>query len=607
MDNKYEWDLEHLLNNRSVDDLFDEYKKAYHQLIDLYQNFLENISSFKAFLKQQDVCLLISNRLTNYINNKQNIDLINPQYNKYAQKLAFEQHKIAEHFNGYDAKILANKELIQSFLDSDSELKVYQLSFDSIWRYEPYTLNQEQEALLHKAERHNNGFEDIFYVLLSSDMKYDDVFNSKGKRIKLNNDTDIYKYMRSKDRILRKNVYEASHKALYNLRNTFTKTLFYQYTMNNSYATARNFQDYISSTAFADEIDVSVIEFIYEQTKLFKPYILKYVKQRDRYLKFKFKLDKVHNYDRSLDLTTNKVHFSIEQAQTIVKEALACMGERYMQVVNRALNEQWISWLPTPNKQTGAYSISATKGLEKIYIFMNYDYTYNGVLTIAHELGHSVHTYYANLNQPIYNEYSIFYAEIASMANEVLVNYHLLSQYENDDQNRLMILDEMISGFINTSTRQVAFSNFEWIANQWVNKGEEFSWEKVRNTYLEMLSQYSGYKYDRNKISKHDEDVALTIISVPHFYTSSFYVYKYAIGQIGGLIAASNIFNKKPNALDNIFKFFASGGCLNSLDTIRLLGFDLLDKAVWSQARLVFKDWVDQFIKLTNKLMSKKK
>lgn len=122
-----------------------------------------------------------------------------------------------------------------------------------------------------------------------------------------------------------------------------------------------------------------------------------------------------------------------------------------------------------------------------------------------------------------------------------------------------------------------------------------------------MLSQYSGYKYDQDKISKHDEDVALTIISVPHFYTSSFYVYKYAIGQIGGLIAASNIFNKKPNALDNIFKFFASGGCLNSLDTIRLLGFDLLDKAVWSQARLVFKDWVDQFIKLTNKLMSKKK
>ncbi|AJQ45097.1 oligoendopeptidase F [Ureaplasma diversum] len=603
MDNKYEWDLEHLLNNKSVDDLFEEYKQAYDKLISLYANFLDDVNSFKAFLVQQDQCILISNRLVNYVNNKQNIDLINPEYNKYAQKLAFEQHQIEQHFNGYDVKILANRDLIQSYLDKDPEIKPYQLSFDALWRYAPYTLNQEQEALLHKAERHNAGFEDIFDVLLSSDMKYDDVLDANNKVIKLNNDTDIYKHMRSKDRVLRKNVYTSSHKALYNLRNTFTRTLFYQYTMNNSVAVARNFKDYISSAAFADEVEVSLIQFIYEQTKLFKPYIIKFAKQRDKYLKYKFNLDKVYNYDRSLDLVAKKVHFSIEQAQSIVKDALACMGEQYLSVINKALNEHWVSWLPTNNKQTGAYSISGTKGFDKIYIFMNYDYTYNGVLTIAHELGHSVHTYYANLNQPIYNEYSIFYAEIASMANEVLVNYHLLDKYQKDDQKRLMILDEMISGFINTSTRQVAFSNFEWIANDWVNKGEEFSWEKVRNTYLEMLNQYSGYKYNPNKITKTDEDVALTIISVPHFYTSSFYVYKYAIGQIGGLIAASNIFNKQPNALDNMFKFFASGGSLNSLETIKLLGFDLLDKSVWNQAVDVFANWVNQFIKLTNKLM----
>jgi len=117
--------------------------------------------------------------------------------------------------------------------------------------------------------------------------------------------------------------------------------------------------------------------------------------------------------------------------------------------------------MPNNNKISGAYSISNTKGLDKIFILMNYDETYNSILTLVHELGHSVHTYFANQSQEVYNEYETFYAEIASITNEILMNYHLLKKYENDDLMRLYILDEMISGFIATTTRQAIFSNFE--------------------------------------------------------------------------------------------------------------------------------------------------
>jgi oligoendopeptidase F len=255
--------------------------------------------------------------------------------------------------------------------------------------------------------------------------------------------------------------------------------------------------------------------------------------------------------------------------------------------------------LPKQNKQTGAYSIGGTRGLRKYYVSMNFDKTIRSISTVAHELGHSMHSLYTNKHQTIYTSTSIFYAEIASIVNEALLSYYFLDHYKNDKELCKLILDELIRGFFATTSRQIVFSNFEYEANKLVNESKPFTKEVIKDLYLEMIDKYQGINaIEKSKISKQPYSYGYsTIFRISHFYAGNFYVYKYAIGQIVALLIADKIYHGDKKTINKYFEFLSSGDSKSPIDTIKILGIDLYDKKNYQ----LVKQIIDKLINQLNK------
>ena len=289
---------------------------------------------------------------------------------------------------------------------------------------------------------------------------------------------------------------------------------------------------------------------------------------------------------------------TIEDTKKIVLEALKPLGEEYLSHIRTAFNERWISWLPKENKLTGAYSIGGIKGLDKFYILMNFDGTMNSVETITHELGHSMNSYYSSKAQEVYVDTCIFYAEIASIATETLLILYLLNKYKKDQKMVNFYLKRLFDNFFASTTRQIEFSNFEYEANKMINNMEPFTADTAKKLYLSMLQKYEKLsKQKAVKFAKKEpyKFYLSTILRIPHFYAGNFYVYKYAIGQICGLIVAYKIYNGDKDMLNNFIKFLSSGCSLSPLDTIKLLGIDLNDKKPYQQVKEIALNLLKKF------------
>jgi oligoendopeptidase F len=251
------------------------------------------------------------------------------------------------------------------------------------------------------------------------------------------------------------------------------------------------------------------------------------------------------------------------------------------------MNEHWVSYLPKENKREGAYSIGGTAGLKKYYVLMNWNKNIDSIFTLSHELGHSLNSYYTNKKQKIYTHNKIFYAEIASVANEVLTSVYLLEKYKNDKQMKLLILDNLIKDFFATTTRQIIFSNWEYEANKWVNSGEEFSVNKSLELYSKIKEKYTSIKSKKNDENTKKSDSI--ILRIPHFYHGNFYVYKYAIGQLVAFYVVNKILNNKKDFINQYINFLSSGNSKSPLETIKLLGFEFNDKCINESIQLLKK------------------
>lgn len=600
MENKYLWDLDDILENKSLDELYQEWKSQMKLLMDIYPTIFDSENNFINWLNQNEIYETLSNRLYNYISNNQNEDLSSPVWNSWMQKLSNDGIEFSKLMSNYSNLVIKNENKIKDYL-KNSMISEYKREFDLIFKEKPHLLSDEQEKMLAQLSRYNGGFEDIYSSLTDNDLKFEDAINSNGEKVEIKTQSDIFKNLKSMDRKLRETSWMSFHKAFYNFRNTLTKTLYYNYLMLNTNAKIRNFDDYIHSVCFSDEVNKEFIQNIYNNIKIYSESIHEYQKIRSEYLKQILNIDKVMPWDSSVDLYQDKNEaYSLDNIIEETKKSLAILGDEYVSLLNKAFDERWVSFLPNPNKQTGAYSIGGIKGLRKYYVSMNFDNTINSLYTLVHELGHSINSYYINQAQKIYAGNSIFYAEIASITNEMLLSHYLLKQNENNIDKKIMILDELISGFIATTSRQVIFSNFEWIANEWVNNGSDFVYENIESTYLKLMVEYLGIK----EVDKYQTlpylYTLITPLRISHFYIGNFYVYKYAIGQIAAMIVADRIKNNDINMKQKYFQFLSSGNSLNPIDTIKILGIDFSDKNIWIEVKRIFDSWLSEFKNLIN-------
>lgn len=598
---KHQWDLDALLRNKSFDDLYAEWRKITQVIIDMYENIFDSLTDFKKWLLNNNEFEMLSNRISNYIYNNANIDVTNPKWIGLLQKLRNDSNELIVKTSDYENRILANVDKIKTYL-KDPDLKEYERRFNMYFRMQPHILSEIEEKLMSELSRADGGVEEVYSTIINSDIKYEPAIDKHGDKHEINTMSDAFVMMKSRDATLRMNTWINFNQAFYNFRNSLTQALFYNFLEFNTVTKIRKHKDYVNACCFNDEVDEKLILHIYSQVKNYKDIQQKYSVHRDKLLKNLLNVKTVEVWDRMVDLCHSDVTFSIEQAQDIVLEALKPMGKHYLEIVQKAFDEQWISWLPQENKLTGAYSIGGTKGLDKFYILMNYDNTLNSVSTLIHEIGHSLNSYFFN-NQKIYCSTSIFTAEVASITNEMLLNYCLLEKYKNDDEMRIVVLDELISGFFATTSRQIIFSDFEYTINRKINANEPVTYEVVEDTYKHLVNKYI---YVEN-IKKYDtfpyKYNLATPLRISHFYAGNFYVYKYSIGQVVATIIANRIINKQPQTIEKYMEFLKSGTSRSPMDTIKLLDIDLYDQKPWQEAQEIIDKFIDEFcaIKTLNK------
>ncbi|MGL4951686.1 MAG: oligoendopeptidase F [Mycoplasma sp.] len=594
MSNNYEWDLESILHGKSIDDLYQEWSNNIKIQIEKYPYIFENYDNFESWILENEKLVILSNRISNYISNNRNVDLINPEWIGWSQKLCNEMNNFSTIVADYENKIIENEDKVRDFL-KNPKISEYQRNYDSVFRYAPHLLSPIEEQLLAKLSKADGGVESIFDTLTTSDIKYKDAVDASGKKHKIKTMSDVFVLLKSKDRTLRESAWLNFNKAFYGLRNTLTQSLYYNFLELNTSSEIRNHEDYVDSCCFSDEISKDLIPHIYKQVESYKPINEKYSIHRNKLLKNLLSLEKIEPWDATVDLCSKNITFEIEEAKKMVLESLEPLGKEYLKVVSKALNENWISWLPKENKYTGAYSIGGTKGLDKFYILMNYDKTLNSVSTLTHELGHSLNSYFYSKEQKVYCSVSIFTAEIASITNEMLLNYYLLEKYKEDDEMKIIILDELISGFFATTSRQIIFSNFEYEIINKIKNTEPVTYESIEELYKKLNSKYV-YSPNPEKYSEEPYKYSLvTPLRISHFYAGNFYVYKYAIGQIVGCIIANRIIRKEPNAIENFMKFLSSGTSKSPMETIKLLGIDLSLEDPWKEALSIMESFIDEF------------
>ncbi|MEF9985446.1 MAG: oligoendopeptidase F [Malacoplasma sp.] len=597
--NKYNWDLESLLENDTLDSLFNKWIEQKDKILSLFDQFCETEKNFINWKNENIVFAKISNRLINYVSNNLNEDVNNEKWISWSQKISNEMQELSKKTSSSANIVIKNKSKVLKYLNNPI-LKDYVREYDIFFKSQKHILSPKEEKLLSTQSIIDDGFEEVYSSLVDGTITFDSVKTSTGKTIKIKNSAEFSKLLISKDRTLRKNAWYSFHNGYFKYKNLLAQLLYYNYLMLNNNAKIRKYNDYIDQSCHEDEINKSFILSIYSNTKKYKPLLIKFEKARNIFIKGKYKIDKIEPWDKGLQLNSNNKKYSIEDIKKIVLESLSSLGRDYIEIVEKAFNENWISWLPKPNKHSGAYSIGGTLGLTKYYISMNYDETINSLYTVAHELGHSLHSYYFNTSQIVNASCEIFYAEIASITNEVILSLHLLEK-EKRDINKLEILDELLTGFFSTTTRQIIFSNFEYQMIEKLNNNQPITFETIKAAYYDSNKEFS-YATKSKFFNKKYEPSISTILRISHFYVGNFYVYKYAVGQIPALISAYKIFKGDKVFIEKYKAFLKSGSSLSPLDTIKLLGIDLEKEDSWNESVEIINKLIDEFITIANKL-----
>ncbi|XQP55276.1 MAG: oligoendopeptidase F [Mycoplasmoidaceae bacterium] len=595
--NKYNWDLESLLHNKSLEDLFNKWYKNELAQAELTNSFYKTKANFAKYLTLAKESEKLGNRLLMYVVNHNAEELDNPKWIGWQQKIVHVANELALKSAKWTNLVLENENKIKGYL-KDPKLKEWHRFFELIFKNKKHVLDKKSELLMTKVAPATSGIHDVFTTLTDSDLKFEDALDKKSKPHKILTISDAIKLLKvTDDRILRQNAWVSYNKAFASVKNTLTKTLYYNYLKLNKLSRIRNYKSYINAALENEEVNEKILLSCYDYVKQFKSANLEYRKHRNNLIKKIHKIKTLEPWDLSLDLTDKKVTVNIEQAKHEVINALTPLGNEYLKVVKTAFNENWISWLPKAHKQTGAYSIDNTYGLDKYYILMNFDNTSDAVSTIAHEMGHSVCSYYINKQQDVYASTDMFIGEVPSICNEMLLNFYWLKKYKNNKQMTLHILENMLSTFFNTTSRQIVFSKFEWEANKLINEGKAFTVEDVAKLYLDARKEYEGVSKDAlAKLNKYPYCLANTgILRIPHFYMGNFYVYKYSIGQVIALVIADKIYHGDKKMLNNYFKFLKAGTSLPPLEIIKLVGIDLVKGDVYKQALTIINKLIKQF------------
>lgn len=583
------WDIE------SVYGSLDEYNKDYNivkdsidKLRDMQDTFLNSSTSFKELLLIDSKTSRLIAKLYTYATRKYDEDTGNGTYQELYGKI----NNLYQAYNEATSFVVPmileqDKDTIIRYLDKEKELLDFRHQILDILRYKEHTLSKEEEHVITAFSKVLDSSSDTADFLMDTDMKFGTIKDEEGKRVELTS-SNYSTFLSSKNREIRKNAFINYHKVYSSFKNTLTSTLASTCEALSVSSKLKKYNSSMEASLFNDFIPTKLYDNLIKVVHDNLSSLYKYFDVKKKILG----LDEFHLYDSYVSIVKNiDKKYSFEEGERLVKEALSVLGDEYRRELDKAFKEGYIDKYPNLNKRSGAYSSGSYD--TKPFVLLNYVGEYNDVSTLAHELGHSMHTYFSNhYNSYEISDYPIFLAEIASTVNELLLSYYMEDNAKTKDE-KLFILNERLDLFKATVFRQTMFAEFEKYIHELTDKNEVLTSDGICNYYYELNKLYFG----SNVVV--DDEVRYEALRIPHFYTP-FYVYKYATGLSIASYIVKNILNNTPNFKDKYLEFLKSGGRDYPLEVLKIIEIDLTDTKVFDEALEMFKETLDKFISLNN-------
>lgn len=465
---------------------------------------------------------------------------------------------------------------------ADPALNDYDYFFRQIIKDKPHILSAQEEKLLAMGGEVYSQFQNVFSMIDNADIQLGEVTDSEGNKIALTH--GVYGViLHGEDRDLRKKAFERYYQAYISLTNTIAATYYGNVKKDVFLTQARKYPSCLARALSNEDVDVSVYNNLIAAVNDSLPSMHRYIALRKKMLG----LEEQHMYDIYAPLVGDaELKLPYEKACDLVIEGLAPLGKEYQALLRKGFDEGWVDVCETTGKRSGAYST----GIYGIHPFalLNYQQTTHDVFTIAHEMGHSLHTYFSNNNQPYAKaDYRIFVAEVASTVNEVLLLKHILAKTK-DRALKKYLLNYYLDTIRTTLHRQTMFAEFEAVAHEMVEKGEPLTSENLCAVYLELNKKYYG------DAIIHDKEISYEWSRIPHFYTS-FYVYKYSTGIISAISIVNRILCEGESAVKDYMAFLASGGSDDPVSLLKLAGIDLTKRETFDIAMREFDEVLTQF------------
>ncbi len=564
-------------------------KDSITKITKMKNHILDNEYTLEEYLKESETLDRTLELVYTYASMVCDTDTTNNEYQVLKSQAEKIYDEVQDKLSFIRPEILSkNKEDVDILLDKTPYLKQYKLSFEKFFRYKKYTLSDKEEILLSKICNVLGSSSEAFYNLNNADIKLGTIRDDKGKRVELTS-SNYSKYVSSNIQEVRKSAYNTLYKYYKNHKNTITALLKSKIKENVTLSNIRGFNSPLEQSMYQDNIDPKVYLSLIEKVHANLDTMYEYMELRKEILS----LPKLNMYDIYVNLSkqSNRT-ISYDEAKDIIISSLSPLGEDYIENLKKSFEERWIDVYPKKGKKSGAYSWGCYDSYP--YLLLNYENDLDSLSTLAHELGHSMHSYYSKQNQIYeYANYPIFLAEIASTVNEILLNEYLYRNAKNSD-DKILYLNEFLDKVRTTIYRQTMFAEFEKIMHDKEQQNIPLTEQEFSNTYYELNKLY----YGDNVIS--DDLIRYEWMRIPHFYTS-FYVYKYATGLSCAIYIAYSILNNNTKLRDNYLKFLSSGGNGYPLDILKIVGIDLTTGEVIDKSLDIFKEKLIEFKNLIRK------
>ena len=586
-DMNHTWKLEDMMpDNQTWEALFEKTAARVKQYGEFRDTLAGSADALYRCLKFDDEISLDIERLYVYARMRSDEDTAEQTYQDMfgrAQSLSFEA---AERSSFIVPEILEmDPALLASYMESENGIGLYRRLMERILGKREHTLSGPMEELLAQSYDATQGASQIFNMFNNADVKFPSITGENGQEVPITHGNYI-SLMEHKDRRIRRDAFLGLYSVYRQFRNTLAAAFSANIKQAVFYAKARNYASSRQHSLAENEVPELVYDNLVAAVRKNLPLLHRYVKARKETLG----LDDIHMYDLYVPMVAEFDRtYTYEEAKAIVTEGLAPLGEEYGKILREGFENRWVDVYENEGKRSGAYSWGVYGSHP--YVLMNFHGTLNDVFTLAHEMGHSIHSYYSDAAQPyVYAGYKIFVAEVASTCNEALLIRHLLNRTE-DAQEKRYLINHFLESFRGTLFRQTMFAEFEAAAHRKAQEGGTLTASALGELYHKLNEDYFGPEMVV------DPEIDYEWERIPHFYTP-FYVYQYATGFSAAVAISSRILSGDEAALAGYKKFLQGGCSLPPIDLLKLCGVDMSTTKPVDEALKVFGELVEEFCRL---------